>query len=382
MKQQIIEKKLDRSILLNPGPATTSERVKSALLVSDICPREESFAYVLKEVLELATAVVVPPEARDRYQCVLTGSSGTGAIECVLSSVVALDESVLILDNGAYGARMAEIATSYQIRHEVIKTTWGDPLDYEQIEQFLSKRARDFKYLAFIHHETTSGILNDLPRLQALAQKYQLKTIVDAMSSYAGVEINLARTPVHYLISSSNKCIQGMAGLGIIIADKTSLLNLEHQRSRSFYFNLFKNYKSQTHGGQFLFTPPVQIVYALAEALREFFDEGAQNRVQRYSDLYEQMLAGMTELGFKTLNESEHHSRILTAFIEPTHVNYHFDQMHDFLLERGITIYPGKGARESSFRISNIGQLDASDIEYFLHEMKAYLTAKQIELRC
>lgn len=375
---QNIQKSIARNILLNPGPATTSVAVKEAMVVSDICPREKEFASVLRSVLTLSKKVVSQND--DHYQTVLIPGSGTGAIEAVLTSVVAEDEGLLIIDNGAYGDRMAKIANCFGLRHHVLKTTWGDPLNYTEIEKFLAENATRFKYLAFIHHETTSGILNDLKKLSSLAEKYKLQTIVDAMSSYAGIEINLDRTPVNYLISSSNKCIQGMAGIGIVIADSSSLEALKAKKARNFYFNLYQNYDSQTHKGQFLFTPPVQILYALDTALKEFFAEGRTKRAQRYSDLYEQMYAGMLELGFKPLATKEHHSKILTAFIEPDHANYHFDKMHDYLYERGVTIYPGKGAREETFRISNIGELASSDISYFLTLMRDFLKEQKINL--
>lgn len=375
---QNIQKSIVRNILLNPGPATTSAAVKEALVVSDICPREKEFDSVLKSVLALSKRVVSQDD--HRYQTVLIPGSGTGAIEAVLTSVVGEDEGLLIIDNGAYGDRMAKIASCFGLRHHVLKTTWGDPLNYADIEKFLGEKASNFKYLAFIHHETTSGVLNDLKKLSSFAKKYNLQTIVDAMSSYAGIEIDLDETPVNYLISSSNKCIQGMAGIGIVVADTSSLNSLKDKKSRNFYFDLYQNYDSQFHKGQFLFTPPVQILYALDAALKEFFSEGRSERPQRYADLYEQMLAGMLELGFKPLAAKEHHSKILTAFIEPEHHNYHFDKMHDYLYERGVTIYPGKGAREATFRISNIGELTSSDISYFLTLMREYLQEQKVYL--
>lgn len=381
MKTQKIQKELKRNILLNPGPATTTAFVKEGLLAPDICPREAEFGEVMSEVLIGTKRVAAPKSVEDQYQSILLGGSGTGAVEAVISSVVSANGKLLVLENGAYGARIAEIAHAFQVPTEVFKTTWGDVLDLGEVEKFLETNTGKYTHLAFIHHETTSGVLNNLDALIGLAKKHNLTTIVDAMSSYAGIEIDLEKTPVDYLISSSNKCIQAMAGIGIVIANKAKLEETKDYPKRNYYFNLYNNYQSQMKKGQFLFTPPVQILYSLKAALTEFFEKGGvKARAKHYADLYEQMHAGMLELGFKALVEKEHHSKILTAFIEPEDSNYHFDKMHDFLYEKGITIYPGKGAKEASFRISNIGDLTSEDISLYLAEMKNYLSSHAISL--
>jgi len=367
---QKIQKEIKRNILLNPGPATTTATVKAGLVVPDICPREAEFGDLLGAVKQKALKVV---NAGAHYEAILLGGSGTAAVEACLSSCTN-ESGILILENGAYGDRIKKICDALKIKSHLIKSAWGDALNLSEIEAHLKTNAKDYNVIAFIHHETTVGILNDLSAINNLAKKYQLKTLVDAMSSYAGIEIDLAKDDVDYLISSSNKCIQGMAGLGICIVKKEILNEIKNYPKRSFYLDLHNNFLAQEKTNQFAFTPPVQILYSLDIAFNEFFIEGGiKARAKRYSDLYELMLKGMTELGFETLVEKKLHSKILTAFKEPTIKNFSFEKMHDFLYAQGITIYPGKSAKENSFRISNIGELNTADILTFLKGVEAYL---------
>jgi len=374
MFKQNIEKTIDRNILLNPGPATTSARVKSALIVPDICPREQEFGDLLGVVKNKALQVV---SADSRYKAVLIGGSGTAAIEACLSSCTN-EKAVLILENGAYGERMKKICDALKIPADVIKANWGDPIDQQALKTHLEQNAQKYHVMAFIHHETTVGILNDLSSLHRLAKQYKLKTLVDAMSSYAGLEIDLSKDDVDYLVSSSNKCIQGMAGLGICIVKEQVLNEISQYPKRSFYLDLSNNYSSQEKNNQFAFTPPVQILYALNEAFDEFFEAGGTTaRASRYEELYLQMKSGMLELGFECLVPEHLQAKILTAFRWPESSNFTFEEMHDYLYLKGITIYPGKNAKEKSFRISNIGELNSEDISFFLDNLKSFLQSKR-----
>lgn len=370
---------LERKVLLNPGPATTTSSVKKSLLVSDICPREQEFAELLQTVLLKAKEVICPAlETQLNYETVLIGGSGTAAIESCLSSCLGENDKLLIVENGAYGQRMQKIAEIYGIVFETISSEWGDPIKLKEVESLLKSSA--FTHIAVVHHETTTGILNDAAGLARLAKKYQLTSILDAMSSYAGLELDMQKSPYDFVISSSNKCIQGMAGLGIIVAKKKAIQELQTSKRRGLYLDLFENWKSQNLKGQFLFTPPVQVMYALHQALIEFFEEGANERYQRYEDLYKQMMSGMQELGFTPLVAQEYHSKILTAFLDPTDPHYDFNSLHDFMYERGITIYPGKGAKHSTFRMANLGDLSSKDISFFLTAMKNYIQRQGLKV--
>lgn len=368
---QTINKEIPRNILLNPGPATTSARVKSAMIVSDICPREAEFGKLLDDVRAKILKVV---NGSNKYETVLFGSSGTGAMEASLSSCVNEGEAILIVENGAYGQRMNEICMALGMKSYVVKFAWGEKVDLNVIEDFIKENSQEIKVLAFIHHETTTGMLNPLEDLNDLAKKYKLSTLVDCMSSFAGIEIDLEKVGIDYLLSSSNKCIQAMAGLGIVIVSNTELERIKNFKTHSYYFNLYKNFKSQKNSGQFLFTPPAQLLYCLNEALDEFFEEGGiKVRAQRYFQLFTMMHNGMIELGFKPyLEDLQDCSHILTSYFEPESKNYTFESMHDYLYEKGITIYPGKVNNKNTFRISNIGELTSDDMKYFLSEISSY----------
>ena len=377
--REFVKKSLERKILLNPGPATTSIRVKEAMIVEDICPREKEFGELFKTVGEKVKRVV---NGDNNYECILLGSSGTGAMESCLSSCAGGDDGILIVENGAYGKRMGQICDTLGIRRETIEFDWDKKIEWKKVDNFLGENAQKFRVVAFVHHETTTGILNSLSSLHKLAKKYNLVSLVDAMSSYAGIPIDLKKNSVDYLVSSSNKCIQGMAGIGIVIAKLKELEAIKDFKKKSFYFDLYKNFISQKEQGQFLFTPPVQILYSLNVALDEFFEEGGiVARSERYAGLYQLMFEGMCKLGFKPLFEEENNSKILTTFFEPEDSRYQFDDMHDFLYQRGITIYPGKIGDKKTFRISNIGQLNQGDLNLFLQYMEDYLNEKGIRLK-
>ena len=377
--REFVKKSLERKVLLNPGPATTSVKVKEAMIVEDICPREKEFGELLKKVGEKAKGVI---NGDKDYECILLGGSGTGAMESCLSSCVDTDDGILIIENGAYGKRMGQICDTLGIKRETISFDWDKTIELEKVEDFLGKNAQKFRVLAFIHHETTTGILNSLSSLQKLAKKYNLVSLVDAMSSYAGIPIDLKKDPADYIVSSSNKCIQGMAGIGIVIAKLKELEAIKNFKKKSFYFDLYKNFISQKEQGQFLFTPPVQVLYSLNGALDEFFEEGGiVARSERYAGLYRLMFEEMCELGFKPLLEEMNNSKILTTFLEPEDSRYQFDEMHDFLYKRGITIYPGKIGDKKTFRISNIGQLNEDDIRLFVQCVQDYLNEKGIHLK-
>ncbi|HMI90464.1 MAG TPA: aminotransferase class V-fold PLP-dependent enzyme, partial [Polyangiales bacterium] len=254
-----------RKILLNPGPATTSDRVKHAQIVSDICPREHEFGAVVSAVRAKLGRV---PAGGSDYSAVLLGGSGTAAMESCLSSVIPADGHVLIAANGAYGERAIKIAQAYGIAHTALRQSWLAPIDLDAVVAALAAEPRT-THLFFVHHETTTGLLNPFEQLAGLCRERGVATIVDAVSSYAGMALDLNRAPVDYLFSSSNKCVQGFAGLGFVLARRSSLAATERHPRRGVYLNLFDNWQAQEADGQFLFTPPVQVVYALDAALDE-----------------------------------------------------------------------------------------------------------------
>jgi 2-aminoethylphosphonate aminotransferase len=361
-------KQVSRKILLNPGPATTTDSVKQAMVVEDICPREKDFGKLLDTIKEDLVKVV---HGGDDYIAALFTASGTGGLEAAIASAVPKGKKILIIDNGAYGARMANIAGTYGIDVVLYKLAYGDYPDVKHVEKLL-KDNKDVSHLAVVHHETTTGMLNPVQEICDLGKRYGVEVIVDCMSSYAGIPIDIKKWGAGYLISSSNKCIQGMPGMVFVIFKKSLLSDLKNQR-RSYYFDLYSQYVGFEKTGQMQFTPPVQVAYALRQAIDEYFLEGESQRWNRYQENWRVLCDGLKNLGFEFLLPDEYQSKILLAIKEPSDTRYNFDAMHDYLYQRGFTIYPGKGAKEATFRLSVLGDLYTKDIENFLAELKGYL---------
>lgn len=362
---------MKRNVLLNPGPATTTQTVKEAQVVPDICPREQEFGDLMQEVAAGLTKIVADTK---RYDTVLFGGSGTAAVEAVLSSVIGPQDTVFVINNGAYGSRMCQILDTYHISYVEMCSSPFEPLDIKKLETLLEKHQEHFHitHLAMIHNETTSGLLNDVETIGTIAHKYHLQMIVDAMSSYGAIPIDMEKMGITYLISSSNKNLQGMAGISFVVANRKALLDTARYPKRNYYLNLYAQYAYLKEHNQLRFTPPVQTFYALRQALRELQQETVAGRYQRYTRNWETLLDGLAELGLSTLVAREYQSHIITTIPYPDWENFDFEQMHDYLYERGFTIYPGKVSDTPTFRVANIGDLQQEDIEAFLSALEGY----------
>lgn len=355
---------MERNILLNPGPATISMRVKKAQVVPDICPREKEFGDLMQKISQgLLDFVANPQEA----ECVLFGGSGTLAVESVLSSVVGESNKLAIIVNGAYGARMCEIAQYHQLNFVKFESDFLEPIDFVKLQEFLEKEKPQF--LSVVHSETTSGLLNDLEKISHIAKPLGIKIIADCMSSFACYEISLDE--VDFIVASSNKNIQGVAGIGFVIARKEDLMQAKY--ARSLYLDLKAQYEYFQKYYQMRFTPPVQVAYALYEAILELKEEGLKNRFLRYQKSNEILREGLGQMGFDIYPKASH-SVIITSINIPESIE--FESLHHFCKERGFTIYPGKIAGKEMFRIANIGEIDYLDIQLFLQVLKDFLNQK------
>ncbi len=363
---------IKRNILLNPGPATTSDSVKQAQVVPDICPRETEFGDLMNSVSEQLTRIVA--DCVD-YTSVLFAGSGTAVVDAVLSSVVPRDKKILIVNNGAYGKRMCQIAAAYEMDFIEFESSGTMPIDLLQLETVINQHD-NISHLAVVHNETTTGLLNDLTSIGQLSHRHNLQLIVDAMSSFAAIPIDMQKQHIQYLTASSNKNIQGMAGIGFVIAKNSALENTQTIKPRNFYLNLYAQFDNFRKSQQMRFTPPVQTLYALKQAIIEFNQEGIEKRYARYSDCWTALIQGLAELDLTYLVKPEHHSRIITSINEPDIAGYDFDDMHDYLYQRGFTIYPGKIDDVNTFRIANIGDISRTDIEDFLLHLADYLRSR------
>ena len=364
--QELESNTFERNVLLNPGPATTSRSVKLAQIVPDICPREHEFGVLMQQVVEGLTGIVAP--LKD-FTSVLFGSSGTGAVEAVISSVIPADGNVLIINNGAYGKRMAEIATAYGITHQVYASSPLEPLDIGHIEDTIAQGT--FSHIAVVHHETTTGLRNPIADIGALAQRYSISCIVDAMSSYAALPIDMASDGIDFLCASSNKNLQAMAGVAFVVCNIKALQRTATIAPRNHYFHLYAQHAHFTQSGQTRFTPPVQTLYALHQALQETYFEGVEQRYARYCRMWEKLIAGLNRLGFSYLVPRDHHAKIITCVKLPHHID--FNHLHQYCYQRHFTIYPGKISDYNCFRLANIGDITEQDIDAFLVLLQQYL---------
>ncbi len=357
---------LERKILLNPGPGTTSDSVKKALVVNDICPREDEFGDLMQDIVE---GLVKIGNGEGEYEACMFPASGTGAVEAMLTSAIGKNSKVLIVKNGAYGIRMADICHSYGLNFDTVHK-YGEYPDLTLIKEKLS--AGDFTHLAMIHHETSTGMMNPLEDAAELCEELGIDLIVDAMSSYGGYPIDLMKTKVSYLAASSNKCIQGMAGLAFVVFHKDKLDELK-DNTRNFYFDIYKQWYHLKEKNQLRFTPPVQISYAFHKAIEETIEETVQARWERYQENWQMLYDLMKELGFTFFLPMEQQSKILMAINLDEKLPKGFDDFHDYLYERNITVYPGVIPENKTFRMAVIGDLNKEDMKYVGEVIREYL---------
>lgn len=357
-------------LLFTPGPLTTSRTVKEKML-RDLGSRDTEFMTVTEEVRN-GILKVAGKNKNEGWESVLIQGSGTFAVESVLSSVISESDKLLIISNGAYGKRMAKISRIHKINHFEMSFPENQIPDIEKIISILES-SNDFTHLAVVHCETTTGILNPIAEIGNLARSYGLVYIIDAMSSFGAIPIDLNECSVNYLISSSNKCIEGVPGFAFVIAKKENLLNSKG-KARTLSLDLFNQWDEMERSGQFRFTPPVQIILAFRQALDELEKEGGvEARAARYKSNHKILIEGMTDMGFKPYIDPDHQSYIITSFLYPENKNFNFNKMYNFLNERNFVIYPGKLSETDTFRIGSIGRLNNQNMSDLMIAIKAYL---------
>lgn len=357
-----------REVLLNPGPSTTSDSVKYAQVVADICPREYEFGDLMENVADDLTSFVA--DKKD-YITVLFACSGTGADEAMVSSCVPPDGKLLVVDNGSYGARLAQIAKAYNIDMDVFKSSTYEPLDIDALEAAF--KTKKYSTLAIVYHETTTGLLNRVDIICPLAKKYGITTIVDAVSAYGGMPMDLEKLGIDFMTCTSNKHIGGMAGIGFVVCRRSELAKQKDWQMRNYYFNLYDQYKYflQTH--QTRFTPPVQTFYALRQAIIETKLETIEKRFERFTACWQILTSAMKEMGLKSLVKEEYQSHFITAILIPESPKYNFNDLHDYARSYGFTIYPGKLGNIDTFRIANMGDIKPEEMKRFTVVLKKYM---------
>lgn len=353
---------IKRNILLNPGPATTTDTVKMAQVVPDICPREKEFVEVMREVEEGLLRIVHADSAE--YAAVLFCGSGTINMDICLNSLLPDQKKILVINNGAYSSRGVEICQYYGLPHIDLKLPLDRQADLGLIEKTLQENP-DIALVYTTHHETGTGLLNPIRKIGALVHRYHGVFVVDTTSTYAMRPIHIVEDEVDFCMASAQKGIMAVTGLSFIIGKKSLIEASAGYPKRSYYCNLYMQYAYAKEHGEMHFTPPVQVIYAVRQALREYFAEGEENKWARHRRVFQSIREGLTELGFRIYIAKEDESELVAAALYPADANWDFGRIHDYCRERGFTIYPGKVEKLGMFRLCALGAIDQKDIEDF-----------------
>lgn len=353
---------MKRNVLLNPGPATTTDTVKLAQVVPDICPREKEFVAVMRQVEEGLLKVVHADEKE--YAAVLFCGSGTINMDVCLNSLLPADKKVLIINNGAYSSRGAEICEYYQLPYINLKLPLDRQPELSVIEEVL-KENQDIALVYTTHHETGTGLLNPVREIGKLVHRYGGVFVVDTTSTYAMRPIHIKEDEIDFCMASAQKGIMGMTGLSYIIGKRSVIEASARYPKRSYYCNLYMQYAYAKEHGEMHFTPPVQVVYAANQALKEYFEEGELNKWARHQRVYEAIREGLLKLGFRIFISEGQDSKLVAAALYPDDANWNFEKIHDYCYERGFTIYPGKVEKLGMFRLCALGAIDEADIHDF-----------------
>lgn len=368
---------IKRNILLNPGPSTTTDTVKMAQVVPDICPREQEFAEMMRELrADLVKIVHGDPE---KYTSVLFCGSGTINIDVCLNSLLPAEKKILVINNGAYSARAVEVCQYYGLPFIELKYPVDEIPDLNEVEQTL-KNNPDIALVHTTHNETGTGILNPIREIGALAHKYNAVFTVDTTSTLAMRPIDIEKDNIDFCMASAQKGLMSMTGLSFIIGDKKVIEASAKYPKRSYYCNLFLQYDFFEKTGEMHFTPPVQTVYATKQALKEYFEEGEQNKWARHTRVFNAINAGLDRLGFRQVIKPELRAGLVSSAIYPDDPNWSFEAVHDYCYERGYTIYPGKISTTNTFRLCALGAIDEEDIAGFFKVFEEALKANNISV--
>lgn len=368
---------IKRNVLLNPGPATTTDTVKLAQVVPDICPREKEFADLMKGFRHDILKTVHADPAN--YTAVLFCGSGTLNMDVCLNSLLPAEAKVLVVNNGAYSSRAVEICKAYGLNHIDLRFPDDELPDMSRVEATL-KENPDIRLVYTTHNETGTGICNPIREIGALAHRYGATFVVDTTSTLAMRPIDVARDNIDFCMASAQKGIMAMTGLSFVIGRTDLIVASKDYPKRSYYCNLYLQYEYFEKTGQMHFTPPVQTVYAAVQGLKEYFAEGETAKWERHKRVFEAIHAGLDELGFKDVIRREWQSGLVVSVLYPDDPNWDFMKVHDYCYERGFTIYPGKIASTNTFRLCSLGAIDEADIKAFFKVFKEALITLEIQI--
>ena len=353
---------IKRNILLNPGPSTTTDTVKMAQVVPDICPREKEFAGIMAPMRDDLVRIVHGDT--QEYTAVLFCGSGTICIDIALNSLLAEGKKALIVSNGSYSERACDVCRYYGLPLVEVKQPVDDTPDLNAIENAL-KENPDVGYVYVTYHETGSGLLNPVREIGKLAHEHGAFLITDTTSAYAMIPINVYDDNIDFCMASAQKGIMGMTGLSYIIGRRDIIEQSKDFPQRSYYCNLYMQYEYFEKTGEMHFTPPVQTIYAAKQALIEYFEEGEDVKWARHKRVMQAIRDGIDELGLHEALDRSVQAGLVAAIVYPDDPNWDFEKVHDYCYDRGFTIYPGKIQSRGTFRLCALGAIDEQDIRDF-----------------
>ena len=366
-----------RNVLLNPGPSTTTDTVKMAQVVPDICPREKEFASLMKGLREDLVRIVHGD--LEKYTSVLFCGSGTINIDVCINSLLPEGGKVLVVNNGAYSTRAVEICEYYGLPHIDLKFPVDQRPDLGLVEETL-KNNPDIKLVHTTHNETGTGILNPIREIGALAHKYGAILTVDTTSTYAMRPINIEEDNIDFCMASAQKGLMAMTGLSFVVGNRAIIEKSKDYPKRSYYCNLFLQYDCFEKTGEMHFTPPVQTIYATLQGIKEYWAEGEEGKWARHTIVFNAINEGLDKLGFKQVIKPEERAGLVSTAIYPDDPNWSFEKVHDYCYERGFTIYPGKISSTNTFRLCALGAIDVKDIEDFFEVFEQALKTNNIQI--
>lgn len=354
--------------LLTPGPLTTTDTVKKEMMF-DHCTWDDDYKEITQKIRRDLLRIAGVSE--EEYTVVLMQGSGTFGVESVITSSVGDQDKILVCTNGAYGERMAEIVRKAGKQLVVYSEHYDRVPSAEKVKELLAQDPA-ITHVGIIHSETTSGILNDIESVGKVVKEAGKTYIVDGMSSFGGVEIDVAGIGIDFIVSSANKCIQGVPGFSYIICKKDALMRCEGI-SKSVSLDLYDQWVTMNKDGKWRFTSPTHVVLAFAKAMEELEEEGGiAARAKRYRDNNKQLIARMEKMGIRPYIDGAHQGPIITTFFYPENKNFSFDEMYHYIKDRGYAIYPGKVTDADTFRIGNIGEIYSEDIEKVCDIMETF----------
>ena len=368
---------IKRNVLLNPGPATTTDTVKYAQVVPDICPREKEFAGLMKGLRSDLCKVVHAPEPE--YTSVLFCGSGTINIDVCINSLVPEGKKILVVNNGAYHTRAVEVCEMYHIPHIDLKSSVYEQPNLADVEKTLLENP-DVAVVYCCHHETGTGVLNPIREIGAIAHQYGAIFVSDTTSTLGMIPLDVVKDNVDFCMASAQKGLMAMSGLSFIIGRRDIIEASMNYPTRSYYCNLYMQYECFEKTGEMHFTPPVQTIYATIQALKEYFEIGEEAKFARHHTVYEAIHKGVSELGFKTVINPKIESGLVVSVLYPDDPNFTFEKIHDYCYERGYTIYPGKISTTNTFRLCALGTITPDDIRDFFVVLKDAMVANDIKI--